>query len=139
MSLVPVPVSARRLDPDERRSQLVAAGLVLVKTTPLDSVTATAVAGIAGVSKGLVFHYFPTQRELQAAIAGAAADELLELFTAIDPALDHAAQLRVGLEGFISYIEQRPASYAAIARDAANFSLCALTPERSLRCDLPRA
>ena len=40
------------------------------------------------------------------------------MFSAIDPGLDYVAQLRSGLEAFISYIEQRPDSYAAIARIA---------------------
>jgi AcrR family transcriptional regulator len=102
----------------DRRAQLLNAGLELLKSGPLDAVTAPAIAGATGVSKGLVFHYFPTQGELQAAIASAAADELIELFAAIDPELDYVAQLRTGLEGFIGYIEQQPASYAAIARDA---------------------
>ena len=122
MSTEPVHAAAstaqRRLSPDDRRAQLVSVGLDLVKSAPLDEVTATAVAAAAGVSKGLVFHYFPSQGELQAAIASAAADELLDMFSSIDPELDYVAQLRAGIDGFISYIEQQPASYAAIARDA---------------------
>jgi len=122
---------ARRLSPDDRRAQLVTAGLSLLKTSPLDAVTAPAVAAAAGVSKGLVFHYFPTQRELQAAIASAAADELLVMFSSIDPDLEYVAQLRAGLEGFITYIEQQPASYAAIARDAGSDELLRQVFERT--------
>lgn len=122
---------ARRLSPDDRRAQLVTAGLRLLKSTPLDAVTAPAVAAAAGVSKGLVFHYFPSQRELQAAIASAAADEMLHMFSTIDPELDYVSQLRAGLEGFISYIEQQPASYAAIARDAGSDELLRQVFERT--------
>lgn len=95
----------------------------MLKSMPLDEVTAPAVARAAGVSKGLVFHYFPSQHELQAAIASVAADELLGIFASIDPELDYVAQLRAGLEGFIAYIEQQPASYAAVARKAGSNEL----------------
>ncbi|MFN8050948.1 MAG: TetR family transcriptional regulator [Acidimicrobiales bacterium] len=123
--------AARRLSPDDRRAQLVTAGLTLLKSSPLDAVTAPAVAAAAGVSKGLVFHYFPSQRELQAAIANAAADELLDMFRSIDAGLDYVSQLRTGLEGFISYIEQQPESYAAIARDAGSDELIRQVFERT--------
>lgn len=85
---------------------------------PLDLVTAGAVAADVGVSKALVFHYFPTQRDLQSAIADAAASDMLAMFRSIDGEQDHATQLRQGLELFVSFVELRPASYATIARGA---------------------
>ena len=89
-----------------------------MRDAPLESITAPVVAAAAGVSKGLVFHYFPTQRELQAAIAGAAADEVVAILSDIDRSADYATQLRTGIDSFLAYIEQHPQSYAAIARDA---------------------
>src|SRR5436190_23947777 len=67
----------RRLGPDARRAQLVGVGLALMKEMPFDEVTAEIVARAGGVSKGLVFHYFPTTRDLQVAILPAATAELL--------------------------------------------------------------
>lgn len=61
---------SRRLDAEARREQLVAAGLDLVKRGPIDQLTADDVARAAGVSKGLVFHYFPTTRDLHVALFG---------------------------------------------------------------------
>ncbi len=60
--------SATRLDADSRREQLLQAGLTLLRTTPFDQLSAVDVARAAGVSKGLVFHYFPTTRELHVAL-----------------------------------------------------------------------
>ena len=108
-----------------------ATGLELLRTSSLDAVTAPVVAAAAGVSKGLVFHYFPSQRELQAAIAGAAADELIVILSDIDRAADHRVQLRAGLDGFIAYIERFPQSYAAIARDAGSDGLMREVLERA--------
>jgi AcrR family transcriptional regulator len=109
--------AGRRLGPDARRAQLVAVGLALVKTMRFDEVTAEVVARASGVSKGLVFHYFPSTHELQVAILRAASAELLvelDVGTGLPP--DEA--LKVGLEAFVRYIEQQPASYQAVARRA---------------------
>lgn len=90
----------------------------MLKSSSLDALTAPSVAAAAGVSKALVFHYFPTQRELQAAVADAAAGEIVTALAATDPSLPHTARLRAGIEAFVDYIEQQPATYAAIARDS---------------------
>jgi AcrR family transcriptional regulator len=107
----------RRLDPDARRAQLVQAGLELIKERPFDQVGAAEVARAVGVTKGLVFHYFPSNRDLQVEIARAAAKELVaQLHT--DPALPNDQRLAIGLEAFIEYIERNPESYVAVARGA---------------------
>ncbi|HZD65243.1 MAG TPA: TetR/AcrR family transcriptional regulator, partial [Acidimicrobiales bacterium] len=75
------------------------------------------VAAVAGVSKALVFHYFPTKRDLQVAILRAATSELVSRLDP-DPSLPRDERLRAGLEVFVAYIEQHPASYLAMARGA---------------------
>jgi AcrR family transcriptional regulator len=124
MAMAPVPdtqappaTSGRRLGPDARRAQLVGVGLALVKTMRFDEVTAEVVARSSGVSKGLVFHYFPTTADLQVAILRAASAELLTVID-VGAGLPHDERLRVGLEAFVRYIEQQPASYQAVARRA---------------------
>jgi AcrR family transcriptional regulator len=107
----------RRLDPDARRAQLVAAGLALKKTMPFDEVTAEVVARASGVSKGLVFHYFPTTCDLQVAILRAASAELLVELD-VGAGLPPEEALKEGLDAFVRYIEQQPASYLAVARRA---------------------
>jgi len=112
-----VSAAGRRLGPDARRGQLVAAGLELVKTVPYPEVSADDVARAAGVSKALVFHYFPTTRDLHVAILRAAAAELLVRLD-VDPKLPPDQKLRAGLEAFVAHIEQQPAGYLAVARSA---------------------
>ena len=107
----------RRLGPEARRSQLVGVGLALMKEMPFDEVTAEVVARAGGVSKGLVFHYFPATRDLQVAILRAATDELLADLD-IGAGLPPDERLRVGLDAFVRYIEQQPASYQAVVRRA---------------------
>lgn len=125
MAMAPVPetdpdtatVPARRLGPDARRAQLVGVGLALMKTMPFDEVTAEIVARAGGVSKGLVFHYFPTTRDLQVAVLRAATAELLADLD-VGEGLPPDERLRVGLDAFMRYIEQHPASYQAVVRRA---------------------
>jgi AcrR family transcriptional regulator len=113
----PPAVTGRRLGPDARRAQLVGVGLALVKTMRFDEVTAEVVARATGVSKGLVFHYFQSTADLQLAILRAASAELLAVID-VDPGLPPDERLRVGLDAFVGYIEQQPASYQAVARQA---------------------
>ena len=113
----PPPVTGRRLGPEARRAQLVGVGLALMKEMPFDEVTAEVVARAVGVSKGLVFHYFPATRDLQVALLRAAAGELLAQLD-VGGDLPPDERLRVGLDAFVGYIEQQPASYQAVVRRA---------------------
>jgi len=111
------PVAGRRLGPEARRAQLVGVGLALMKEVSFDEVTAEVVARAVGVSKGLVFHYFPTTRDLQVALLRAAAGELLAQLD-VGGDLPPDERLREGLDAFVGYIEQQPASYQAVVRRA---------------------
>ncbi len=107
----------RRLGAEQRRAQLVATGLLQARSVPLDAVTADTVAQAAGVSKALVFHYFPTNRDLQVAVLRGAAAELL---AAVDtnPTGSPRDRLRVGLEGFVTSIARYPAVARSVVRSA---------------------
>jgi AcrR family transcriptional regulator len=96
---------------------LVELGLELIKARPFDQVLVDDVIEAAGISKGLLFHYFATKRDFQVAVIEAAADELLASLQP-DPSLEPLAQLRRGIDAYIAYIEQQPATYIAIARGA---------------------
>jgi AcrR family transcriptional regulator len=54
----------RRLEPDERREQLLRCAIVLFGERPYAAVSTTEIAERAGVARGLVNHYFGTKREL---------------------------------------------------------------------------
>ncbi|MEU5878767.1 TetR/AcrR family transcriptional regulator [Spirillospora sp. NPDC047279] len=58
--------TARRVrkGPDERRDQILASARALFKDRPYDSVSNTEIAAAAGVSRGLLNHYFGTKRDL---------------------------------------------------------------------------
>jgi AcrR family transcriptional regulator len=109
--------TSRRLDAGARREQLVQAGLGLIRAIPFDQLSADDVARAVGVSKGLVFHYFPSTRDLQVAVLRATTEELLAGLD-VDPTAIPAERLRLGVDAFVAYIERAPASYLAMARSA---------------------
>jgi len=101
----------------------VAVGVDLIQTQPLDLLTAGHIAEQAGVSKALVFHYFPSHRDLQAAVARAAGELMLAAFRrvgATDPHAPIEARVDAGIESFLAFVEHQPVSYASLARSAAS-------------------
>jgi AcrR family transcriptional regulator len=105
----------RRLSTDARREQLLASGARLLAQRPYDEVSIEEIARAAGVSKGLLYHYFPTKKEFLIAALERGQDELAEL-TAPDPGLPAAEQLAASLDRFLDFVEAHEAAYAAIFR-----------------------
>ncbi|MBW3619577.1 MAG: TetR/AcrR family transcriptional regulator [Actinobacteria bacterium] len=108
----------RRLSREERRAQLVALGREEVERVSFDGLSTDRVAEAAGISRGLLFHYFPTRDDFLVAIAVDAADELLEV---LDPDADAPAllQLRSSLAAYVEHITANRDTYLALIRGAA--------------------
>lgn len=110
--------SSRRLSPAERRRQILETARELLDgDTTIDGISVEAVARHAGVSPGLLFHYFGSQRRFRQAVLQAATRELLGQI-APDPALSPAEQLHVALERFTDYVRRNPRRYLAVVRFA---------------------
>src|SRR5687768_3546170 len=84
-----------RLTVDERRRQLLVLGLREFTARLYDEVSTDEIATAAGISRGLLFHYFPTKHDYYVAVLQAAAEELVGKVLAIDeldaPATDRLA------------------------------------------------
>lgn len=107
----------RRLSPDQRRAQLVGIGVRLVSQSSFDAVPIDRVAEEAGISRSLLFHYFPTKRDFQVAVAEAGADELLAA-TEPNRTLPPEEQLRASLEAFVAYVSERGEAFTSLIRGA---------------------
>ncbi|MDD9371700.1 MAG: TetR/AcrR family transcriptional regulator [Acidimicrobiales bacterium] len=107
--------SRTRLEPEARRAQLVGLGLQMLSTRPLDKVAIDDIATEAGISRGLLFHYFPTKRDFHLAVARAAAQQLLDR-TRTDPDLPPLDQLRAGVEAFVDHLTGNRDAYVAFIR-----------------------
>jgi AcrR family transcriptional regulator len=102
------------MSPAARRAQLLEIGLDLLKTEPVENLTADMVARRAGVSQALVFHYFPTTRDLHLACLRQAANELFELIAgSLKVPLDE--QLKKGLGAFVDYISTQPRTFISMS------------------------
>jgi AcrR family transcriptional regulator len=108
-----------RLDPIARRAQLIALGVEMLATRTLDALSVEDIAQKAGISRGLLFHYFSSKQEFHTEVARAAAAELLER-TAPDTSLPPLDALRGALTAFIGYVEENPDNYKSLVRGAAS-------------------
>lgn len=101
------------MDVDERRAQLIALGLELFSGRAYDEVSVDEVAQAAGISKGLLYHYFPGKRDLYVAAIREAARQLLERTLAFDgiPLLERP---RAALDAYLIYVERQGPAYAAL-------------------------
>lgn len=65
---------------DQRRQQLIAVALELFSHRSPDEVSVDEIAAAAGISRPLVYHYFPGKQNLYEAALRRAADELAARF-----------------------------------------------------------
>lgn len=104
-----------RLDVDERRSQLVELGLEHFGERAYDDVSIDAIAEAAGISKGLLYHYFPTKRAYYAATVREAAARLVAS-TETPAGAPSLARLHDGLDAYLTYVRAHAKAYATLLR-----------------------
>jgi AcrR family transcriptional regulator len=109
----------QRLSPEQRRAQLIELGVEMLATRTLDELSVDDIAEQAGISRGLLFHYFASKQDFHLAVAQAAAQELLRR-TEPDPGASPVEALRGGLEAFVDYVQENPDNYKSLVRGAAS-------------------
>jgi AcrR family transcriptional regulator len=103
----------RRLSAEDRRRQLVGIGLSQIVETPIQDLSMDDVAAEAGISRGLLFHYFPTKTDFYLACIAAAGRRILRN-TAPDPELPGEQQVEMATRLMIEQIERRRDFYLAL-------------------------
>jgi AcrR family transcriptional regulator len=109
------PVARARLDVDERKRQLLALGAELFGSRTYDEVSIDEVARTAGISKGLLYYYFPTKRDFYVATVRVAATRLLDL-TKTPPQMGQLDRFRAGLDAFFDYVTEHGPAYENLLR-----------------------
>lgn len=110
-----------RLSPEERRQQLITLGTRMLREHALEEVSISEIAKQAGISRGLLFHYFPTKQDFHLAIVAHANAELLARTTP-DPTLGMFEMLRDSIERYVDYVSENRTSYRALLRGPASLS-----------------
>jgi AcrR family transcriptional regulator len=115
VSLPSVALERTRMSTDARREQLLDSGVALLKHRPHTEVSIEEIAEAAGVSKGLLYHYFPTKSEFMVAAIERGQRELAERLGP-DESLPPVQRLDASLDAFLDYVEEHPAAFASIFR-----------------------
>ncbi len=107
-----------RLEVDARRAQLVELGLAHFGSKAYDDVSIDDIAQAAGISKGLLYHYFPTKRAFYVACVRSAASHLLAMTDTPEdtPPLE---RLTRGLDTYLEYVRAHGRAYATLMRSGA--------------------
>jgi AcrR family transcriptional regulator len=109
------PPPRTRLELDARRTQLIELGFDMFSRHPYDEVHIDQVAKKAGISKGLLYHYFPTKRDFYTATLRVAASQLLSEIE-VDDSLPPLERLSTGLEHYLRFVERYADAYVALMR-----------------------
>ena len=104
-----------RLDLEERRAQLLELGMKTFAERTYDEVSIDDLAREAGISKGLLYHYFPTKRDLYLAGLRRIADDLLAR-TDVSQRRDLAPidRIRHGIDQYLSFVADRARAYTSL-------------------------
>jgi AcrR family transcriptional regulator len=109
--------SYRRLDVDERRRQLLERGAELFTSHRYDELSMSRIAAELGISKSLLYHYFPSKQAYFEATLGAWAEEL-RARTEPDPDLPPLEQLSASVGGFLALVEENADAYRSLISSA---------------------
>jgi AcrR family transcriptional regulator len=109
--------SYRRMDVDERRAQLLERGAELFTSHPYDELSMNKIAAEVGISKALLYHYFPSKQAFFEETLGTWAERLRER-TEPDPGLAPVEQLTKSLDGFLSLVEENAVAYRNLMQSA---------------------
>ena len=102
-----------RMTPEDRRRQLVGIGLRKFVERPVQELSLDEVATEAGVSRGLLFHYFPTKTDYHRAVVEAARRRVGRTVSP-DPGAVGADAVRQVVERFLDQVARRRETYVAL-------------------------
>jgi AcrR family transcriptional regulator len=102
-----------RLQVEERRRQLLELGTRLFAEHSYDELSMARIAREAGISKALLYHYFPSKREFFVATLQQAADEVARR-TEPQPDAPPMEALAGSLDAFLAWIEENAVAYSKL-------------------------
>lgn len=107
-----------RMSPESRREQLLDLGTRLLSTRTLDEISIELLAEEAGISRGLLYHYFGNLSEFHVAVVRRAVEDIFAI-TAPRDIEDPLEQLAVSLGAYVDYVSANHTGYVSLIRAAA--------------------
>ena len=107
------------MSPDSRREQLLELGVELFATRSLDELSIDVLAEAAGISRGLLYHYFGSKTEFHEAVVRRSVELLIEVTAPVD-APDVLTRLSLSLERYVDYVVDHNSAYVSIVHAAAS-------------------
>jgi len=107
-----------RMSPEGRREQLLELGTRLLSTRTLDEISIEVLAEEAGISRGLLYHYFGNKQEFHLAVVRRAVEQLVAI-TAPRDIEDPLEQLTVSIGAYLDYVVENYTGYVSLVRAAA--------------------
>lgn len=107
-----------RLSPDQRRQQLLELGIRLLTNRSLEELSIDTLAEEAGISRGLLYHYFGGKQGYFEAVVQHAADDL---YRRTAPPADGAPLERLlgSITGYVDYVIENQDAYRSLLKTAA--------------------
>lgn len=107
-----------RLSPEQRREQLLDLGVRLLAHRSLDELSIDLLAEEAGISRGLLYHYFGNKHAFHEAVVRRAADDLIEQTS---PPADGEPMERMltSLTAYLDYVVANYEGYLSLVKAAA--------------------
>jgi AcrR family transcriptional regulator len=107
-----------RLAPAQRREQLVELGAELLAGRRLEELSIDEIAEEAGISRGLLYHYFSGKREFHLAVLQRMVDRVIAT-TAPSGRGEPLDQLVGSLEAYVAFVRENHEAYTSFVRAAA--------------------
>lgn len=129
----------RRLDPGERREQILAAAAAAFADRRYADVTVAEVAMAAQASEALVYRYFPGKAELYTALVTRAVDELLDsqhdALVALHQGVPARDRLRATARVYLDHVAAHPVGWSTPLRGGGGEPPAAVEARRVARAD----
>lgn len=105
-----------RLENDQRRAQLLELAKRAFSDRAYDDVSIDDLARGANISKGLLYHYFPTKRDLYVAGLREIAGELVDAITRIPEDLAPIDRVTAGVGAYLDHVSRHSRAFVALMR-----------------------
>jgi AcrR family transcriptional regulator len=104
--------------PDEPgRERVLAAALELFGERGYDATSIADIGDRAGIAKSLLYHYFGSKAKLYEAVLEAETRDALKRVAAAVPSDREAARVRAGVEAYLDFLAESPATWRLFLRD----------------------